>query len=107
METSTLPLIAPKTVLARFASKSSPGSFHEVKLGADGVIYCGCPSWRFQKNHPSCRCCKHTRAFMAQTSHGGVALSAQGQPDLNPEPVAVRAPRRSTRKPARTFWERF
>jgi hypothetical protein len=106
MDLSTTPSIAPKTVLATFPSKSRPGHVYHVKLGADGVVYCDCPSWRFQKNHPSCRCCKHTKALLARASHGGVALSAQGEPGLNPEPKAIRAPRRS-RKPARTFWERF
>lgn len=108
MDTTTLPLLAPKTVVARFESASKPGSFHEVRFGADGVLYCTCPSWRFQKNTPSCRCCKHTKAFLARTSHGGVALSAQGEPGLNANPEPVRATRKSApRKPARTFWEKL
>lgn len=103
MDTTTTPRIASKTVLARFESKSKPGTYHEVKLGADGVVYCGCPSWRFQKSHPSCRSCKHTKAFVAQVTHAGVPLALQGAVQL---PKAVRAPRRSTRL-SKTFWEKL
>ena len=50
---TTTPRIQQKTVLATFASESKPGHSHEVRLGADGVVYCTCPSWRFQKLTPS------------------------------------------------------
>lgn len=74
------------TVLATFPSKSSPGKVYEVRLGKDGNLWCGCPSWRFQKNSPTNRSCKHIVEFKATAagshfSHG-------------PEPVAIRATRR-------------
>lgn len=79
------------TVLARNESHSSPGSFHEVRRGADGNVYCTCPSWRFQKNSPLNRTCKHIESWKARTVVGGVSLAKV----LGPGPVAVRAPRRS------------
>lgn len=79
------------TVLARFASKSNPSKSHEVRLGKDGVVYCGCPSWRFQKNHPSNRTCKHVEQWKTQTSVGGKSLLEV----LGTGPVAIRAPRRA------------
>ena len=103
MDATTTPVFAPKTLLAKFPSASKPGTFHEVRVGADGVVYCGCPSWRFQKNHPSCRCCKHTKAVMDRMSHGGRSMTAQA---VSPDSGAIRAPRRS-KKPARTAWERL
>jgi hypothetical protein len=79
------------TVLARNESHSSPGHFHEVRRGADGNVYCTCPSWRFQRNSPTNRTCKHIEAWKARTVVGGVSLASV----LGPGPVAVRAPRKS------------
>jgi len=100
--------IAPKTVLARFESKSKPGHFHEVRLGADAVMYCTCNSWRFQKASPSQRTCCHTEAAVQQITHGGATLRAQEQIAC-PKP-AVRAKR--TKKVTEvvideSFWTRL
>jgi hypothetical protein len=77
-------------VLSRFASKSNPSLSHEVRRGADGVVYCTCPSWRFQKNSPSNRTCKHIEMWKGETMVGGVSLASV----MGPGPVAVRAPRK-------------
>lgn len=79
--------IAPKTVLARFESKSKPGHFHEVRLGADAVMYCTCNAWRFQKVNPSHRTCCHTEAAVAQISHGRHTLRSQPAPKQSSPPV--------------------
>ena len=63
---TTTPKFAPKTVIALFASASKPGHSHEVRVGADGNVYCTCPAWRFQKGvSPIGRQCKHTKAAVA------------------------------------------
>lgn len=63
---TTTAKFAPKTVIARFDSKSKPGHSHTVMVGADGNIYCSCPSWRFQKGvSPIGRQCKHTKAAVS------------------------------------------
>lgn len=77
-------------VLARNESSSRPGSFHEVRRGADGVVYCTCPSWRFQKNSPSNRTCKHIESWKRSTVVGGKSLMDV----MGPGPEAVRAPRK-------------
>lgn len=77
-------------VLSRYASKSNPSKSHEVRRGADGVVYCTCPSWRFQKNSPSNRTCKHIEMWKSSTMVGGVSLASV----MGPGPVAVRAPRK-------------
>ena len=77
-------------VLSRFASKSNPAVAHEVRRGADGNVYCTCPSWRFQKNSPLNRTCKHIESWKSETMVGGKSLL-----DLaGPGPVAVRAARK-------------
>jgi hypothetical protein len=103
LDATTTPTFAPKTVLAIFSSASKPGHQHEVRLGADGVVYCTCPSWRFQKRTPSLRSCKHTKAFVARATHGGVTLRAQGAVEL-PKPVR---PARKATKPAESFWTKL
>lgn len=94
------------TVLATFASKSNPSKSHQVRQGADGNIYCTCPSWRFQHNSPSNRSCKHIVAHLSRTVRSF---------DPSQEPVAIR-PVRSSRKAAPvvsapeyrpTSWERL
>lgn len=105
MTSTTTPRIAPKTVLATFPSESKPGHVHEVRLGADGVVYCTCPSWRFQKLTPSLRTCKHTKAFVARVTHGGVTLRAQGAVEL-PKPVRP-ARKAKASKPAEPFWTKL
>jgi predicted nucleic acid-binding Zn finger protein len=32
---------------------------YTVKKGQDGVVYCSCPAWRFQKVAAAHRSCKH------------------------------------------------
>ena len=105
MTSTTTPRIAPKTVLATFASESRPGHSHEVRLGADGVVYCTCESWRFQRLTPSLRTCKHTKAFVARVTHGGVTLRAQGAVEL-PKPVRP-ARKAKAEKPAEPFWTKL
>lgn len=38
---------------------------YTIKVGADGVVYCGCPSWRFSSLPPSQRTCKHMQHVQA------------------------------------------
>jgi hypothetical protein len=54
-----------RTVLATFASKSNPSKSHDVRMGANGHIYCTCPGWKFQKLHPLKRTCTHLKQFAA------------------------------------------
>lgn len=83
-------------VLARYASKSNPSKSHEVRRGKDGVVYCTCPSWRFQHNSPSNRTCKHIECWKAETKVPGSNKSLADV--LGPGPEAIRPVRRS-RKP--------
>ena len=46
-------------VLLEYESKSSPGEFHEVRLGDDGVIYCTCWAWKKK------RTCKHLEDYFS------------------------------------------
>jgi hypothetical protein len=104
MDATTSPVLV-STVVATFASKSNPSKVHSVHMGKDGVCWCSCPSWRFQKNHPSNRTCKHVDAYKARVGM------------FNNHPVAVRAPRCSKKVSAPvsapvesyrpTSWERL
>lgn len=85
--------IAPQ-VLASFESKSRPGSSHQVRRGADGVVYCTCPSWRFQHNSPSNRTCTHIEQWKAQTLVPGSSTRTLLDV-LGPGPEAIRPVRRS------------
>lgn len=49
------------TVLATVPSSTGKGSY-DICLGADGVVYCKCPRWRFSKTAP--KSCKHLAAFL-------------------------------------------
>ena len=96
---TTTAKFAPKTLLALFASASKPGHSHEVRVGADGNVYCTCPAWRFQKGvSPIGRQCKHTRAAMAQFA------AAQPRPAKS-APRTVTATVTGSVNPS--HWERF
>ena len=83
--------------LASFPSKSNPSISHTVSRGKDGVVYCSCPSWKFQHNSPANRTCKHIEQWKAETKVGGVSLLDV----MGPGPEAVRPVRRTrTRKAA-------
>lgn len=56
----------------KFESETHPGTFHYVRLGKDDVLYCTCPSWRYQHRPSNDRQCLHTRAVVAD-------LAAQAQ----------------------------
>lgn len=44
-------------------SDSNPKVTYRISLGRDGVIYCTCPSWKFQKVAPKNRsACKHMKS---------------------------------------------
>jgi predicted nucleic acid-binding Zn finger protein len=43
-------------------SLTEVGQSYEIKRGRDGVLYCSCPAWRFQRKPAAERSCKHMRA---------------------------------------------
>lgn len=51
-------------IIGTVKSSSGEGSY-TVARGADGVVYCSCPAWRFQRLAPAARSCKHIRALSA------------------------------------------
>ena len=53
-----------------FTSEDS-GKRYTLILGQDGVAYCTCPAWRFQKGAPKSRTCKHLKALERRTFEGG------------------------------------
>ena len=56
--------LVPGTI-AKVPSGSDPFKVWEIKVGHDGVCYCACPSWRFQKAPAADRKpCKHVRAAL-------------------------------------------
>jgi len=49
-----------KELKCSFPSLSDPSRSYAVQTGKDGVIYCSCPAWKFQRLSPRERTCKHT-----------------------------------------------
>jgi hypothetical protein len=47
------------TVHARFESSSKPGTYHEIRTGADGVRYCTCRGYIVKKNQGILYGCTH------------------------------------------------
>jgi len=47
-------------VITTVSSKSNPEKSYEIRRGNDGVIYCTCPAWRYQRlKKGETRTCKH------------------------------------------------
>lgn len=72
-----------RILLGKFESKSKPGTWYEVRLGHDNVLYCTCKAWCFKKGDGA-RTCPHTRnvqAALARLQPGVVAALAKGEGD--------------------------
>lgn len=52
------------TTIGSFPSSSSD-AVYTVTQGDDGVVYCNCPAWKFQRLAPAARVCKHTKMAAA------------------------------------------
>ena len=59
--------------VAEVASQTTDDNKYEIRLGADGVLYCTCPGWKFSKATP--RSCKHVQGLKEQLE--GHTVSAQ------------------------------
>lgn len=58
--------MATAHVITTVPSKTNPSKSYEIRRGKDGVIYCTCPSWRYQRlGKGETRTCKHLAAFFA------------------------------------------
>jgi len=49
------------TILAEIPSPKTPSRIYRVVESKEGMIYCNCPSWLFQKIEPKDRTCKHIK----------------------------------------------
>lgn len=62
--------------------QGSGQNVYTVKQGRDGVVYCSCPSWKFQRVTPALRTCKHLAKAMeilrGQQHAAGVAALLRG-----------------------------
>ena len=47
--------------LARVARDTEPGTFHEIALDPQNVVFCTCEAWRYFGHR-----CKHLKAFRAR-----------------------------------------
>ena len=53
-------------IIGTVKSSSGEGSY-TVARGDDGVVYCSCPGWKYQRLAPAARSCKHIKALSAST----------------------------------------
>lgn len=44
-------------------SESHPGKAYAITRGKDGVVYCSCNKWKFQKLPPRLRTCPHLQKW--------------------------------------------
>jgi hypothetical protein len=54
-----------RVLLGKFESESNPGTWYEVRLGHDNVLYCTCKAWCVLRNGAAERTCPHVRNVQA------------------------------------------
>lgn len=52
---------------------SKPGTTYDLLEGADGIIYCSCPAWRFSREKP--KSCKHMVEWAETITRNGAAFA--------------------------------
>lgn len=71
-------------LLALAPSKTDPSKSYEIRKGADGHIYCTCPSWKFKRQSAGDRTCKHLASFHAgQLGKGSEAVESKSEAGQN------------------------
>lgn len=53
---------------------TTSGKTYTIKQGKDGVLYCNCPAWKFQKKPVEQRHCKHYRMAIAELKKQSAAV---------------------------------
>lgn len=77
-------------VLGRIQSKSKPSKYYDIRLGADGIVYCTCTAWKMSK------WCKHLDEYHGRSQAS--SLSPNFVP--NSESVMIKFFEESHKKPA-------
>lgn len=62
-------------VVARIRSKTDPSRVYGIHLGRDGVLWCECPSWKYQRLSPRERDCKHLKEARQTNAFGRTVLA--------------------------------
>lgn len=65
------------TVLAHVKSETREGVVHQIRMGADGNVYCTCEAWKYQRKPVTERTCKHLQAFALQANLPNAVLFRQ------------------------------
>ncbi len=80
------------SVLAHVASETRPGVVHQIRMGADGNVYCTCEAWKFQRKPVNERTCKHLQAFACQANlpNGMQLLARMMQAAIAPAPKTTK-----------------
>jgi len=69
--------------------EGSDGEVHEIRRGRNGVVYCTCPAWAFNRETP--KTCKHLRRYhdeLATNPIGSASLTAPWEGTAAAAPVA-------------------
>lgn len=79
-------------LVAEIPMAKLPHKTYKIVQSADGVLYCSCPAWAFQKKAPKDRECKHTRAVLAGSAIASSGISfeeAEEAPALPKETITT------------------
>lgn len=66
--------MSDKKVLAEYVSSSNSDVVYQIVEGKDGVAYCSCPGWKFNK-----KTCKHLKDYQNGANGADRIIELKGQ----------------------------
>ena len=60
---------AERKVVKTYQSENNPNREYEIRTDGEGILYCNCAAWLFQKKPSHLRTCKHIFKYVGEKTN--------------------------------------